>query len=191
MPTWRGCPYHPPVSKADIPPFRVDKTVRAAGARKASPARGGGKIPDFAGGVPIVAAGDTIIILSYFFFILSSFLPPPPSGSPPKPSVSGFGGERRSKEVNGAFRPKGENGVHGLCDDADTSIYYLFFILSYLFSSSSSVSAFARWYLLRFSSCRPYSVISWLHSGGRLPASPYISSTSTSQMGSFRSPAKR
>ena len=30
----------------------------------------------------------------------------------------GFGGERRSKEVNGAFRPKGGNGVHGLFDDA-------------------------------------------------------------------------
>ena len=40
------------------------------------------------------------------------------TGSPPKPSASGFGGERRRKEVNGAFRPKGGNGVHGLCDDA-------------------------------------------------------------------------
>ena len=25
------------------------------------------------------------------------------------------------KEVNGAFRPKGGNGVHGLCDDAGMS----------------------------------------------------------------------
>ena len=33
----------------------------------------------------------------------------------------GFGGERRRKEVNGAFRPKGGNGVHGLCDDAGMS----------------------------------------------------------------------
>ena len=44
-----------------------------------------------------------------------------PTGSPPKPSASGFGGERRRKEVNGAFRLKGGNGVHGLFDDAGTS----------------------------------------------------------------------
>ena len=40
-----------------------------------------------------------------------------PNWGPAKAQRSGFGGERRSKEVNGAFRPKGENGVHGLCDD--------------------------------------------------------------------------
>ena len=42
----------------------------------------------------------------------------PQLGSPSKPSVSGFDGERRRKGVNGAFRPKGGNGVHGLFDDA-------------------------------------------------------------------------
>ena len=41
-----------------------------------------------------------------------------PNWGPAKAQRSGFGGERRSKEVNGAFRPKGGNGVHGLCDDA-------------------------------------------------------------------------
>ena len=41
-----------------------------------------------------------------------------PIGAPPKPSrYGGFGGERRRKGVNGAFRPKGGNGVHGLFDD--------------------------------------------------------------------------
>ena len=69
-----------------------------------------------------------------------------PMGSPPKPNVSGFGGERRSKKVNGAFRPKGGNRVHGLCDDAGGGAkrrrgsivpqghhnYSFFFILSYL-----------------------------------------------------------
>ena len=38
-------------------------------------------------------------------------------GVPAKAQRSGFGGERRSKGVNEAFRPKGGNGVHGLCDD--------------------------------------------------------------------------
>ena len=41
-----------------------------------------------------------------------------PRGSPAKPSASGFAGDRRRKGVNGAFRPKGGNGVHGLFDDA-------------------------------------------------------------------------
>ena len=40
-----------------------------------------------------------------------------PNWGPAKAQRSGFGGERRSKEVNGAFRPKGGNEVHGLCDD--------------------------------------------------------------------------
>ena len=42
----------------------------------------------------------------------------PQNGAPAKPSASGFAGERRRKGVNGAFRPKGGNGVHGLFDDA-------------------------------------------------------------------------
>ena len=41
-----------------------------------------------------------------------------PNGVPAEAQRSGFGGERRRKEVNEAFRPKGENGVHGLFDDA-------------------------------------------------------------------------
>ena len=41
-----------------------------------------------------------------------------PKGVPAEAQRSGFGGERRRKEVNGAFRPKGGNGVHGLFDDA-------------------------------------------------------------------------
>ena len=56
-------------------------------------------------------------ILCVFQGFTNAFLAKKILGTPPKPSVSGFGGERRSKEVNGAFRPKGGNGVHGLCDD--------------------------------------------------------------------------
>ena len=42
----------------------------------------------------------------------------PPNGDPAEAQRSGFGGERRRKEVNGGFRPIGGNGVHGLFDDA-------------------------------------------------------------------------
>ena len=38
-------------------------------------------------------------------------------GVPAEAQRSGFGGERRRKGVNGAFRPKGGNEVHGLFDD--------------------------------------------------------------------------
>ena len=81
------------VSKADPPPvssMAAGKPLRFGLSRTTSPYRGG----------------------------FGRCAPCRPTGSPPKPSASGFGGERRRKEVNGAFRPKGGNRVHGLFDDA-------------------------------------------------------------------------
>ena len=71
------------------------------------------------------------MVVKYIIFYWTSGVPPQwappkrtssgvaahPNWGPAKAQRSGFGGERRSKEVNGAFRPKGGNGVHGLCDD--------------------------------------------------------------------------